>query len=71
MKSNNPSAIAARHVARQILDGEFQLMERNQCSVLWHLVCTNFREPGCPQAFVYLQTWLKRWNGNRYGKSTK
>jgi hypothetical protein len=58
---------AASNTARQILDGEFDLMGRNQLDELWQQMCCHFRAPGCPQAFAYLQTWLKKWNVKTYG----
>jgi hypothetical protein len=58
---------AASNTARQILNGEWDLMDRNQLDELWHQMCCHFREPGCAQAFSYLQTWLKKWNAKTYG----
>jgi hypothetical protein len=59
------NATAARHTARQILDGEFEMMNRRQLSDLWFLISTNLREPKCPEAFAYLQKWLRTYNDQR------
>jgi len=57
---------AARHAARQILAGEWELMSHRQFSQLWFLICQNFREPNCPAAFAHLQAWQKRFNDEHY-----